>query len=116
MSLDLAFYTCFYGANRKNSAFIIPEVPSLIYKCYYFTNNQTMIEKIKNTTWIGVYDDKPISTNLTESAMMAKHIKACPNEYDELKHYSYLCYLDNKLKKVNEVFVEDFIHKYFINN
>ena len=28
--------------------------------------------------------------------------------------YDYLCFLDIKLEKVNEIFLEDFIPKYFI--
>ena len=36
MDLNLAFYTCFYGS-INNVAFKIPEIPSLKYKCYYYT-------------------------------------------------------------------------------
>ncbi len=37
-----------------------------------------------------------------------------PHEYTELKEYDYLCYLDSKLEKVNEIFVEYFINAFFI--
>jgi hypothetical protein len=37
-----------------------------------------------------------------------------PQEYNELKNYDYLCYLDSKLQKISETFVENFIIKYFI--
>lgn len=110
---NLAFYTYFYGSNN-NPAFKIPELPSLKYKCYYYTNNKTIIEKLKNTDWIGIYDDKQTVDDLIESCMVGKHIKTMPHEYKELKHYDYLCFLDSKLDKVNEIFVEDFITKYFI--
>ena len=46
--MNLAFYTCFYGSDN-NQAFKIPEIPSLKYKCYYYTNNHTIIEKLKST-------------------------------------------------------------------
>jgi len=46
--------------------------------------------------------------------MAGKHIKTSPHEYKELKDYSYVCFLDSKLEKVNETFVENFIQKYFI--
>lgn len=111
--MDLAFYTCFYGDN-KNPGFKIPEIPSQKYKCYYYTNNITILDNLKNTQWIPIYDDKPISKNLTESSMFSKHIKSCPHEYEELKKYSYLCFLDSKLEKINEIFIEEFINKYFI--
>ena len=46
--------------------------------------------------------------------MDGKHIKTMSHEYSELKNYDYLCFLDSKLGNVNEQFVENFIHKYFI--
>jgi len=111
--LNLAFYTYFYGSNN-NKAFCVPELPSSKYKCYYYTNNSTMFEKIKSTDWIGIYDDKPTTDDLIQSNMIGKHIKVMPQEYPELKHYDYLCFLDSKLGKVSETFVERFITKYFI--
>ena len=111
--LNLAFYTYFYGSNN-NKAFAIPELPSLKYKCYYYTNNDTIFQILKNTNWIGIYDDKPTTDDLIQSCMVGKHIKSMPHEYSELKEYDYLCYLDTKLGKVNETFVEKFIVKYFI--
>jgi len=110
---NLAFYTYFYGSNN-NTAFKIPELPSLKYKCYYYTNNIDMIEVLKQTEWIGIYDDKPMSDDLIESCMVGKHTKTMSHEYYELKDYDYLCYFDSKVGKVNENFVEKYIHKYFI--
>jgi hypothetical protein len=112
--LNLAFYTYFYGSDN-NVAFKIPSIPTLKYKCYYYTNNKTMIENIKLTGWIGIYDDKYCNDDLIESCMVGKHVKTMPNEYAELKDYDYLCYLDNKLDGVSEKFVEEFIAKYFID-
>ena len=110
---DLAFYTCFYGSDN-NLAFTIPPLPSLKYKCYYYTNNKYIFERLRDSKWIGIYDNKPVSDDLIESSMDSKHIKAMPHEYNELKDYSYLCYLDSQSKKVNETFVESFIFEYFI--
>jgi hypothetical protein len=112
--LNLAFYTYFYGSDI-NEAFKIPSIPTLKYKCYYYTNNKTMIENLKFTHWIGIYHDKICNDDLIESCMIGKHIKAMPNEYTELKDYDYLCYLDSKLDCVSEKFVEEFIVKYFID-
>ncbi len=110
---SLAFYTYFYGSD-DNVAFKIPELPSLKYKCYYYTNNNTILENLKNTNWIGIYEDKPTSDDLIESCMVGKHIKTMPHEYVELKKYDYLCFLDSKLGKINETFVEQFIATFFI--
>jgi hypothetical protein len=112
---NLAFYTYFYGSN-DNKAFIIPTLPSFKYKCYYYTNNSFIFEKLKNTKWIGIYDDKPTNDDMIESSMVGKHIKSMPQEYIELKDYDYLCYFDNKLEEMNEQFVEMFIDKYFIKH
>ena len=111
--MKLAFYTYFYGSNN-NQAFKIPEIPSLKYKCYYYTNNLLILELLKKTNWIGIFDNKPTNDDLIESCMVGKHIKTKPNEYFELSKYDYLCFLDSKLAKVNETFVEEFINKYFI--
>ena len=113
MSFNLAFYTYFYGSDN-NPAFKIPIIPSLKYKCYYFTNNKTIFENLKNTNWIGIYDDTPTTDDLIESCMVGKHVKIMPQEYIEFGDYDYLCFLDSKLKKVSETFVENFITKYFI--
>jgi hypothetical protein len=112
--LNLAFYTYFYGSN-DNPAYKIPELPSTKYKCYYFTNNNSIFEKSKDTDWIGVYDNKPTNDDLIESNMVGKRLKAMPEEYIELQNYDYLCFLDSKLGKVNEDFVENMIDTYFIN-
>jgi hypothetical protein len=98
---NLAFYTYFYGSNN-NEAFKIPKLPSLKYKCYFYTNNNTMIELLKSTNWIGIYDEKPIIDDLIQSCMIGKHIKVMSHEYSELKDYDYLCFLDSKLNQVNE--------------
>jgi len=112
---NLAFYTYFFGSNY-NSAFKIPELPSLKYKCYYYTNNQSIFKMLKDTNWIGIYINIPTDDDLIHSCMIGKHIKTMPQEYNELKEYDYLCFLDSKLDNVSEKFVEDFIHKYFIEN
>ena len=103
--MNLVFYTYFYGSNN-NQSFNIPEIPSLKYKCYYYTNNLLILELLKNSNWIGIFDDKPTNDDIIESCMVGKHIKTKPHEYSELSNCDYLCFLDNKLAKVNETFVK----------
>ena len=109
----LAFYTCFYGTDN-NSSFKIPELPSLEYDCYYFSNNKNLLEQVKSTKWKGIYDDKPVSEDAIESCSKGKHVKVVPQDFEVLKNYDYTCFLDSKLDKVSESFVEDFIDKYFV--
>jgi hypothetical protein len=113
--LNLAFYTYFIGSD-DNPAFIIPFIPSLKYKCYYYTNNKTIFERLKTTDWISIFIDIITTDDMYESNMIGKHIKTMPQEYEELKTYDYLCYLDSKLPALNEKFIENYIHKYFIDD
>jgi hypothetical protein len=111
--LNLAFYTCFYGSNN-NAAFVIPELPSFKHPCFYYTNNKSILETLKGTTWIGVWDDVQTTEDLVECSYVAKHVRVKTSEYKELQDYDYTCFLDSKLQKVNELFVEDLIAEYFI--
>jgi hypothetical protein len=63
---NLAFYTYFYGSDN-NTAFNIPPLPSVKYKCYYYTNNNSIFEQLKNTKWIGIFVNKPTNDDLIES-------------------------------------------------
>ena len=111
--LNLAFYTCFYGGN-DNPAFVIPEAPSLTYDCFYYTNNKSIIESLKGTGWIGVWDNVQTTDDLIEAPMASATVRIKPSEYKELQNYDYTCFLDSKLEKVNEFFVKDLISEYFI--
>ena len=59
--MNLAFYTYFYGSDN-NVAFKIPVIPSLKYNCYYYTNNKTMIEKIKADNITIYFDPASVGT------------------------------------------------------
>jgi len=112
--MKLAFYTCFYGSG-SNYSFGIPPLPSTKYDCYYFTNNETIFEQLRDTKWIGIFEaNKKTTDDTIESNMVGKHVKVLPHLYRELKHYDYLCFLDSKLAKVNESFVENYIERYFV--
>ena len=114
-NLNLAFYTYFFGTN-DNPAFAIPNVPYLKYKCYYYTNNKTIFEKLKETEWICIFIDIEFKDDVFEPNMYGKHLKAMPQEYQELKDYDYLCFFDSKINNLNVNFIEDNIHKYFIDD
>jgi hypothetical protein len=114
-NLNLAFYTYFIGSDN-NPAFLIPVMPTLKYKCYYYTNNKTIFERLKDTNWIRIFIDIETTDDIYESNMFGKHLKAMPHEYKEIKDYDYLCYLDNKLPELSDEFIENHIQKYFIND
>lgn len=110
---NLAFYTCFYGS-ENNLAFKIPNLPSNKYDYYYFTNNTTILDKIKGTKWIGIYDNKPVSNDIIESCMYGKYVKVLPNN-TLLQKYEYTCFLDSKLDKISDTRIEYLIGTYMVN-
>jgi hypothetical protein len=75
-----------------------------------------MSEKIaKSSAWICVFDENfQESNDASVSCMMSKRVKVLPHLYAELTGYDYLCFLDSKLGKVSDSFVEKIIEKYFI--
>ena len=73
-NLNLAFYTYFFGKN-DNPSFAIPDIPSLKYKCYYYTNNKTIFEKLKETEWIGIFIDIEFKDDVYIPNMYGKHLK-----------------------------------------
>ena len=113
--MNLAFYTYFYGTD-KNTSFTIPSVPSLKYNCYYFTNNLSMINLLKDTNWICIFDDVETKDDNFETMIISKRVKAKPHEYPELTKYDYLCMLDNKYNNINEPLVEAFIKEHMIKH
>ncbi len=110
---NLAFYTCFYGS-ENNPAFKIPKIPSDKYDCYYFTNNKKILDMTKETRWLGVYDNKPVTDDIIESCMYGKYIKVLPNN-TLLQKYAYTCFLDSKLDKISDTRIEYLITKYMVN-
>ena len=112
--LNLAFVTYFYGSTN-NKSYLIPPVPSKRYNCYYYTNNMEMMEKLKNSDWIAIFDNKITGNDLNESSMATKHLKAMPQEFKELKKYDFICSYDNKLE-LFENSIEDLIKNELIKN
>jgi hypothetical protein len=121
--LKLAFYVYFYGSDN-HEYFFIPEVPFINYNCYYITNNINLFEKLKNTRWIGVFDDIITIEDIIESNLAGKKVKSVPESFFELSKYDYLCYLDTKylnknssndeIRQQNENIIKNYINEFFI--
>jgi len=111
--INLCFYTCFYGSD-DNKAFHIPPIPSSKYKCFYYTNNKLLLEKIKQTKWIGIYDNVITTDDFIESCMAGKKPKVLPNTYKELNNFDYSCFYDSKFGLISESFIEMMIETYCI--
>jgi hypothetical protein len=113
--LNLCFYTCFYGSDN-NEAFNIPPIPSNTYKCFYYTNNKLLLEKIKESKWIGIYDNIITKDDLIESCMAGKKPKVLPHTYKDLNEFNYTCFYDSKFGLIDETIVETMINKYLIED
>jgi beta-1,4-mannosyl-glycoprotein beta-1,4-N-acetylglucosaminyltransferase len=109
----LAFYTVFIGSD-KNPAFRIPDLPSEKYDCYYYTNNKSILEQLKDTSWIPVYIEVTETDDEIDSCMKAKDVKILTHKFKEISDYQYTCFLDSKLFKVSETTVQRLIYKFFI--
>lgn len=109
----LAFYTVFVGADN-NPAFVIPEIPSEKYECYYYTNNKSILKKLEETKWIPVHLEIDEVDDEIYSCMKAKDVKILTHKFKELSDYQYTCFLDSKLWKVSETMVQRLIYKFFI--
>ena len=100
---NLKFYTCFFG-DDNNIAYKIPPIPSINYKCYYFTNNIKLIEQLEKTDWIGIIVNTPIKKDSIKDAFDSKIYKCCPHFFKELNDADYTCYFDSKIEvNVNRV-------------
>lgn len=93
--MKIAFYTCFFGAdsNERNK---IPTCPKP-GDSFFFTNNPNTYAHLENTQWTRIFVDIPVKNNLTQDAMDAKHLKACPYMYPVLNGYDATCYFDSAL-------------------
>jgi hypothetical protein len=123
--MKLIFYTHYY--DNSNVECIVPP-PSIKYKSYYFTNNVTMYNKLRDTSWNRVLD---ISLNIPFDPFLfeifgnkwyipTKIVKQYsildnPQYYIDLSSADYTCIINYKTCTVHEKYVEQFIIKYFIN-
>lgn len=108
---NIAFYTVFTGTDA-NIAFKVTQVPSENYDSYYYTNNKKLLDLLKDTKWIPMYLDIPITDDEVQSAMDSKHLKIVPSDYPELNKYDYTVYLDSKVTINSIEYIESLIDKY----
>ena len=92
----LAIYTCFFG-NDKNWANVVLHAIEGV-DCYYFTNNATTFKYLSAHGWNPVWVNIPISDDNMICSEQTKHLRCCPWEYPELACYTYLCWVDSKLR------------------
>lgn len=95
----LAIYTCFFG-NNENWSNIVPNALEGV-DCYYFTNNPSTAARARLHNWKTVSISIPISNDNVVCAEQSKHLRCCPSEYPELAQYTYLCWIDSKLRITN---------------
>ncbi len=99
--VKLAFYTGFFGGD-SNWAAIIPPIPFSDYDCYYYTNNNSVFNRLNSTAWKRVWVDTPIYNDNVRDAMSSKELRCCPERFPELTEYEYVCWMDSKMKFTND--------------
>jgi hypothetical protein len=107
----LAYYTCYFGANKNNYSRLIPPLPSTKYDCYYFTNDIEYYNILKDSQWIAVFmDNIPVHNCQIKDTMESKLLRTCPHKFEILNNYDFLCWFDSKTEvyesKINELVVE----------
>ena len=91
---NTAVYTTFCGPlsrftfNRRR--------PKAGHPHFFYSNNEAILEIVKDYGWHPVMLDFKISENLIESAHQAKVAKALPHILPELSEFRYLAYTDDK--------------------
>lgn len=91
---NVAFYTCFIGDYLPN----ITQLPSNLHDCYYYTNNDEMMDRLENSGWIPIKIDIPFSNDYNTNTANCKILRSSPHLLKELKKYDYICWYDNNLK------------------
>ena len=100
----LAYYSGFTG-NNTNESCVIPDLPSEIYDCYFYTNNLDLYEKLKDTKWKRRFLYIEPTSDWNESNFQCKQLKTCPHLFSDLLNYQNTVWLDSKLGKLNETVV-----------
>jgi hypothetical protein len=92
----LAIYTCFFGSDTNWTNVILDPIDGV--DCYYFTNNPNTFHRLQSTRWKPVWVNLPVSSDNLVSAEQTKRLRCCPWEYEQLKPYPYICWVDSKLR------------------
>ena len=113
-SLDACFYTIFIGSS-KNIANVIRNIPSHVFPCYFFSNDNETLNKAKQLNWIPVeineqtiiskqhyLDDfefifTDTANSYIKSTRLSKYFKCQSHLLTDLSKHDYSVYLDSKL-------------------
>ena len=76
------------ASNIKNN------LPSNVYDCFFFTNNNDTYKNLKNTKWKRVFVPVTVKDNINIDSFDSKFLKACPHLVNELNEYEYTVYID----------------------
>lgn len=87
---------------------MVPDRPSQISPCIYYTNNSDTLKAAQTKGWKGIMINVATPDSERECSMLTKELKACPHHFPELRGFTYTCYLDSK-RKVSEAIIEQII-------
>ena len=76
--MNICFYSCFFGKNDYVSNKINPP-PSNEYDFFYYTNNYSTFEQLKNTNWKRRFVPVPVKKDTNINCFDSKFLKSCPH-------------------------------------
>ena len=109
----IVFYTYLIG-NIENIKINIQPLPSKKYKGYYYTNNPKIFNALDSSDWTAVWVDKPLTNDPIDNCMYGKQFKLYPDKLPELNGYQYVCFVDSKIQKISESWLEGTIQYFMI--
>lgn len=109
----VVFYTYLIG-NVDNIKTHIQPLPSKKYKGFYYTNNPKIFNALASSDWTPIWIDKPLTDDLIDNCMYGKRFKLFPDKLPELEDYQYVCFVDSKITKISESWLEGMIQYFMV--
>jgi len=103
----IAFYTVFTG-NNNTSGYAIPQAQEG-FDNYFFTNNETLFNILKDTQWIPKLITERSGDDYIASTMDSKRLKVNPFLSEDLSSYEFTCFRDTKIDSLSMSKVLDII-------
>ena len=115
MHEKIIFYTYFIGSIGNDSIrWHIKDLPSKKYQGFYYTNNPRIYAALASSDWTAVWVDKPFTEDPIDNCMYGKQYKLFPDKLPELAGYSYVCFVDSKVPKISESWLEGMIQYFMV--
>ena len=107
MNTRLVYWTIYCGPNNGNGYTVGPK-PSEVYDCYFFSNNENILEVAKQNGYKTKALPLNIENDIRKDCWQSRIYKIQSHKLKELDNYDYNCYYDSK-RNINTSLIEQFI-------